>query len=127
MLRGIFETYVHAYVHHCLSAPHPWNFAIISTLYICTLNTTIFQLKQSEIFVPFQNDSQITNFHFASFLFWQKFQKNTFLKSFFNEIWLKIEDHEYINIAKIKFGNFYSSGILGAKHLLLHSQNANLC
>ena len=28
----------------------------------------------------------------------------TFPKEFFNEIWLKLGDHEYINIAEIKFG-----------------------
>ena len=27
--------------------------------------------------------------------------KTTFPKEFFNEIWLKLRDHEYINIAKI--------------------------
>ena len=26
-------------------------------------------------------------------------KKNTFPKEFFNEIWLKLEDHDYINIA----------------------------
>ena len=30
--------------------------------------------------------------------------KNTFPKEFFNEIWLKLGDHEYIDIAEIKFG-----------------------
>ena len=30
--------------------------------------------------------------------------KTTFSKEFFNEIWLKLGDHEYINIAEIKFG-----------------------
>ena len=31
-------------------------------------------------------------------------EKNTFLKQFFNETWIKLGDHEYINIADIKFG-----------------------
>ena len=34
----------------------------------------------------------------------KKKKKNTFPKEFFNEIWLKLGDHEYINIAEIKFG-----------------------
>ena len=29
---------------------------------------------------------------------------NTFPKEFFNEIWLKLGDYKYINIAEIKFG-----------------------
>ena len=33
-----------------------------------------------------------------------KIWKTTFPKEFFNEIWLKLGDHEYINIAEIKFG-----------------------
>ena len=33
-----------------------------------------------------------------------KIWKTTFPKEFFNEIWLKLEDHEYIDIAEIKFG-----------------------
>ena len=35
----------------------------------------------------------------------------TFPKEFFNEIWLKLGDHEYINIAEIKFEQFYSRAI----------------
>ena len=33
-----------------------------------------------------------------------KIWKPTFPKEFFNEIWLKLGDHEYINTAEIKFG-----------------------
>ena len=33
-----------------------------------------------------------------------KIWKTKFPKEFFNEIWLKLRDHEYINIAEIKFG-----------------------
>ena len=33
-----------------------------------------------------------------------KIWKTTFPKEFFNEIWLKLEDHEYNDIAEIKFG-----------------------
>ena len=80
------------------------NFLIIFTPYVYTLITTIFQEKNYKIFVPFQNGGQITDFHFASFRFWPKFEKNTFPEEFFNEIWLKLGDHEYINIAEIKFG-----------------------
>ena len=44
--------------------------------------------------------------------------KITFPKEFFNEIWLKIGDHEYINIAKIKFEIFYSGVIFSNKPFL---------
>ena len=74
------------------------------TIYIYTLITTIFQKKKNKIYVPFQSGGQITDFHFATFRFRPKFEKNTFTKEFFNEIWLKLGDHEYINIAEIKFG-----------------------
>ena len=61
--------------------------------------------KKYKIFVPFQNGGQKTDFHFASnVLISAKIWKTTFLKEFFNEIWLKLGDHEYINIAEIKFG-----------------------
>ena len=81
------------------------NFLIIFTPYVYTLITTIFQEKKYKIFVPFQNGGQITDFHFATFRFRPKFEKkNTFPKEFFNEIWLKLGDHEYIIIADIKFG-----------------------
>ena len=62
--------------------------------------------KKYNIFVPFQSGGQITDFHFASFQFRPKFEekKNTFPKEFFNEIWLELGDHEYINIAETKFG-----------------------
>ena len=65
--------------------------------------TTIFLEKKYKIFVLFQNGGQITDFHFAAFQFRPKFEKQTFPKEFFNEIWLKLGDHEYINIAEIKF------------------------
>ena len=42
----------------------------------------------------FQNGGQIIEFYFASFYFWPKFEKNTFPNKFFNEIWLKVEEHE---------------------------------
>ena len=34
--------------------------------------------------------------------------------NFVNKIWLKLGDHEYINIAEIKFGLCYFRVILGA-------------
>ena len=77
---------------------------LVYTPYICTLITTIFQEKKYKIFVTFQNGGQITDFHFASFQFRPKFEKPLSPKEFFNEIWLKLGDHEYINIAEIKFG-----------------------
>ena len=52
---------------------------------------------------------------------WPKFEKNTFPKKFFNEIWLKLEDYEYIAIAEIKFGYFISVRYLG-KSFFPHPQ-----
>ena len=63
---------------------------------------TILQ-KNFENVRPFQNGGQITDFCFASFRFWPKFGKTTFPKEFFNEIWLKVGEHEYINITEITF------------------------
>ena len=56
------------------------------------------------------------HFDFGDNLKKKKKKKKTFPQEFFNKIWLIIGDHEYINIAEIKIVNFYSSGILGAKH-----------
>ena len=70
-----------------------------------------FSKKHFENVVPFQNGGQITDFYFASFRFWPKFEKkkkNTFPKEFFNEIWLKVGEHEYINITEITFKKNYS-------------------
>ena len=44
-----------------------------------------------------------TDFHFTSFRLRRKLEK-TLSQGIFNEIWLKLGDHEYINIAEIKFG-----------------------
>ena len=38
--------------------------------------------KKIENFVPFQNGSQITNFYFASFRFWPKFEKTLSERNF---------------------------------------------
>ena len=62
--------------------------------------------KKLKNVVPFQNGGQITDFYFASFPFWPKFEKKTFLafpKEFFNEIWLKVGEHKYIYITEITF------------------------
>ena len=49
--------------------------------------------------------SRLNNrFSFRVILISAKIWKTTFPKKFFNEIWLKLGDHEYINIAEIKFG-----------------------
>ena len=61
------------------------------------------------IFIPFQNGSQITDVRFASFRsisakIKKKKKKNTFPKEIFNEILLKLGDHEHIKIAEINFG-----------------------
>ena len=58
--------------------------------------------------VPFQNGGQKTNFQFAKIFPWPKFEKKKrkqpiFPKEFFNEIWLKVGEHEYIYIFEMKF------------------------
>ena len=76
----------------------------------------------------FKMAAKITDFYFASFRFWPKFEgkKNTFPKEFFNVFWLIVGQHEYIYIAKIKIGNFYSQVILGAKQFFFRTaKNAN--
>ena len=35
---------------------------------------------------------------FAKIVTWPIFKKNTFPKEFFSKIWLKVGEHEYINI-----------------------------
>ena len=47
--------------------------------------------------------------------------KTTFLKEFFNEIWLKIGEHEYIYIAEIKFKKKIHLKMV-AKTILSHPQ-----
>ena len=59
--------------------------------------------KKNENVVPFQNGGQITDFYFTSFRFWAKFEKNTFQTEFFNEIWFKVGEYEYIYITEITF------------------------
>ena len=50
-----------------------------------------------------------------------KIWKTTFLKEFFNEIWLIIVDYEYIYNTEIKIEKFYSCVILGAKQFFADS------
>ena len=64
--------------------------------------------KKNENVVPFQNGGQITDFCFASFRFWPKFEKPLSQRNFFNEIWLKVGEHEYIYITEITFLKIYS-------------------
>ena len=64
---------------------------------------TITILEKNENVVPFQNGGQITDFYFASFRIWPKFEKPLSQRNFFNEIWLKVGEHEYIYISEITF------------------------
>ena len=57
--------------------------------------------KKFENVVPFQNGGQITNFLFRVILILAKIWKTTFPKEFFNEIWLKAGELEYIYIIEI--------------------------
>ena len=81
-----------------------------------TLNTTIFQQKKYLKFFTVSKWRPNNRFSFRVISISAKIWKNTFPKEFFNEIWLKVGDYEYNNIAEIKFGHFYSCVILEAKH-----------
>ena len=87
-----------------------------------------FWKKKIQNVVPFQNGGQITDFYFASFWFWPKFEKPLSQKEFFNEIWLKVGEHEYIYITEITFEKKLFRFKMAAKtiFLILHN-NANLC
>ena len=76
------------------------------TIYLYTKNNHIQAKPTKKRFVSIISISAIV---------WKKKKKNTFPKEVFNEIWLIIRDHEYINIAEIKIENFDSGGILEAK------------
>ena len=80
-----------------------------------TLNTTIFQQKKYLKISTVSKWRPNNRFSFRFISISAKIWKNTFPKKFFNEIWLKVGDHEYNNIAEIKFGHFYSGVILEAK------------
>ena len=53
--------------------------------------------------IPFPNGGQITDFYFRVISILAKIWKNTFPKEFFNEIWLKVGEHEKIYITEITF------------------------
>ena len=94
------------------------NFVMNTSLYDCTLKTTIFNITI--------NSSQITDFPFASFQF--SIFKNRFPKEIFQWNLAHVGNHEYINITAIKIGNFYSGGILWAIYIFFPAPlNANLC
>ena len=74
----------------------------ICTIYVWTIKNYNSE-KKNENVVPFQNGGQITDFCFASFQFWPKFEKPLSQRNFFNEIWLKVGEHEYSYISEITF------------------------
>ena len=57
-------------------------------------------------------------FLFRDIEFPTKNGKTTFLKEFFLEIWLIIEDFKYNDTAEIKFGKSYSVALLWGKQIL---------
>ena len=83
------------------------------TPYIYTLITTIFQEKSIK-YCTVSKWRPNNRFSFLVISILAKIWKTSFPKVFFNEIWLKLEDYEYINIAEMTFGLFYSEAILGA-------------
>ena len=85
--------------------------------------------KKIENVKPFQNGGQITDFYFASFQFWPRFEKkkNTFPKEFFNEFWLKVGEHKCIYITKITFKKKYPVLKWRSRQFLILRNNANLC
>ena len=79
-----------------------------TTLYIYTLKTTIFKNKkkyENKITVSKGRPNNRLLFSVISILV--KIWKNTFPKEFFNEIWLIIGKHEYINIAVTNGQNIF--------------------
>ena len=56
-----------------------------------------------------------------------KIWKTTFPGEFFNEIWLKVGEHEYIYITEITFLKNYSILKWRPKQFLILRNNANLC
>ena len=61
-----------------------------------------------------------TNFLFAKIVIWPKFEKPRSQKKFFNEIWLKEGEHEYIYIFEIKFEKKKSVKKWWPKQVLWH-------
>ena len=56
-----------------------------------------------------------------------KIWKTTFPKEFYNEIWLKVGEHEYIYITEITFEKNYSVLKWRQNNFLILCNNANLC
>ena len=84
--------------------------------------------KENANVAPFQNGGQITDFYFASFSILAKIRKTTFPKEFFDDIWLKVGESEYIYITEIKFLKNYSVLKWRPKQFfLILRNNANLC
>ena len=69
---------------------------------IYTLITTIFQENILNI-CTVSKWRPNNRFSFCVISILAKIWKTTFPKKFVNEIWLKLGDHKYINIAEIKF------------------------
>ena len=53
--------------------------------------------------------------------------KNTFQMEFFNEIWLKVGEHEYIYIFEIKFEKKFCLKMAAKTSFVTLCNNANLC
>ena len=96
----------------------PADFVMNTTLYIYTFKRIISKQKKekkSEKNTVSKMAAKLPIFALRHFNFSENL-KNHFSKGIFNEIWLIIGDYKYIYITETKFGNFYSCGILGAKH-----------
>ena len=57
------------------------------------LETIILEFFKKNV-APFQSGSQITDFYFASFQFWPKFEKPLSQRNFSMKFWLKVGEHE---------------------------------
>ena len=66
---------------------------------------TILQ-KDFENVVPFQNGGQNNRFLFRIISILAKIWKTTFPKEFFNEIWLRVGEQEYIYNTELTFKNY---------------------
>ena len=86
-LAGLELTTFRLWVLLCSARPHALSFLEKKIWNICTVSKW------------WPNNRFSFRVILISALIW----KTTFPKEFFNEIWLKLGDHEYINIAVIKF------------------------
>ena len=82
--------------------------------------------KKFENVVLFQNGGQITDFYFRVISILAKIWKTTFPKEFFNEIWLKVGEYEYIYITEITFKKNYSVLKWRPKQFLILCNNVML-